>query len=96
MDKSKGIGKVYLEGKIIGEELLALKKSAKKVGKLYSKYNDFNYKDNAQYIQDFLTPTFEEELKEGIKKYGHVQDTLDHSGIENHNVAAIFEEIDGS
>lgn len=95
-DKSKGIGKVYLEGKIIGEALLDLKKTAKNLRKLNKNLNDFNFKDSAQYIEDFITPTFEEQLKEGITKYGHVKDTLDHKGIEGHNVEAIFSEIDNS
>jgi hypothetical protein len=96
MDKSKGIGKVYLEGKLLGEELIELKKTAKKMTKLHSQYQDFNFKDNAQYIHDFITPTFEEQLKDGIKKYSHVKDTLDHTGIENHTIETILEDIDVS
>jgi hypothetical protein len=96
MDKSKGINKVYLEGKIIAEALLDLRKTAKKMCSLYKQYQNFNFEDCAQYIQDFISPTLEEELKEGIKKYSHVKDTLDHSDLEGHCVEAIFSEIDAS
>lgn len=96
MDKSKGIGKVYLEGHLLGEALLDLKKTAKKMSKLNKSYEDFNFKDSAMYIHDFISSTFEEQLKDGMTKYSHVKGTLDHTGIENHDIHSILAEIDVS
>ena len=55
MDKSKGIGKVYLEKKILGEELLELRETVKKMKKLYKNNEDFNFKDNAAVSYTHLT-----------------------------------------
>lgn len=63
---------------------------------LYGHFPDFNFKDCVQYICDFITPSLETQLKEAITKYAYVKDTLDHKGIENHNVDSIFGEIDDS